>query len=199
MLIPNDHIIFFAEQARVYSFFITVLASLIGGDIAVFILAFLAGQEILPFSEVILGGFLGMFLLDAFWFATPRSSWGKKLRERGVQFQKYRALEAKIESFSHKSDILILFISKVLVGTRILTLVYLSLRTLSFRRFLIYNALATFPWVVILGLTGWFVGLGHSTLDHAYHSITVGALYLTLAGAIFYCALWLIRQWIARK
>lgn len=197
-MITGEGIVAFASAAAEYSFPLAILAPIVGGEIAILGLAFLAGQGILPLWDVIIGGFLGMFLLDVFWFSVPKSRWGEKFREKSRESEKYRMLEAKIEEFSHRSDIMILFISKVLVGTRILTLAYLSIRKVPFRRFLKYNLLATLPWAVMLGYLGWFAGLGYYSLEKANHNLTVGALYLALAVAAFYLLQWLIRQWVTK-
>jgi len=199
IMITGEEIVALATRTAEYSFLLSVVAPIVGGELALLGLAFLAGQGILPLWNIIFGGFLGMFLLDLFWFSVPRSAWGEKMRQKGRNSQKYRDLEAKIESFSHGSDIAILFISKVLVGTRILTLAYLSVRTISLRQFLKYNLGATFLWTVILGYTGWFAGLGYYTVQEAHHNITVGALYIAASVAAFYLIMWAIRRWILTR
>lgn len=197
-MITGEGIVAIAAHATEYSFLIAIIAPVVGGELAILGLAFFAGQGILPLWDIIIGGFLGMYLLDAFWFGVPQSRWGEKFREKGRESKNYRALEAKIEKFSHKSDIMILFISKVLVGTRILTLIYLSMRKVSFRRFLKYNLVATFPWAVMLGYIGWFAGLGYYSVEKANHNLTVGALYLAFAVGAFYLVQWAIRQWVTK-
>lgn len=186
----------FAILLPQFSFLIALVAPLFGGEVAVSILAFFAGQGIFPLWEIIAGSFLGMILLDSFWFMVPRSRWGERLKTKARVSDKYRALETRVESFSHGNDILILMLSKVLIGTRILILAYLSVRKISFVRFLAYNSVATLVWAVILGYIGWFAGLGYYSLARAQDQLFVGAFYVVGIALAFYGMVWIVRRWI---
>ncbi len=188
----------FAILVPRFSFLIALIAPLIGGEVAVSILAFLAGQGIFPLWKIIVGSFFGMLLLDSFWFMIPRSRWGEYLKEKARVSDKYRSLERRVESFSHGSDILILMISKILLGTRILILAYLSVRKISFVRFLAYNSVATFVWAILLSYIGWFAGLGYYSLVRAQNQLFTGTLFVIGVGVAFYSVLWIIRRWINR-
>ncbi len=189
----------FAILVPKFSFLIAFIAPFVGGEVAVSILAFLAGQGIFPLWNIIAGSFFGMMLLDSFWFMVPRSRWGKYLKEKARISDKYRALEGRVESLSHGSDILILLISKVLIGTRILILTYLGIRKISFARFLAYNSVATFVWAMLLGYIGWFAGLGYYSLVHAQNQLFAGTLFIVSVAIAFYGILWIIRRWINNR
>lgn len=180
------------------SFPLAFVAPIIGGEMAVLVLASLAAQWGFSLLGIIAGSFLGMLLLDAFWFFVPRSPWAKRFSKRFTVSEKYQRLEAQLESFSRHSDILILLLSKVLIGTRILILAYLSVRRITFRRFMLYDSIATFLWALGLGYVGWFAGLGYYTLSRAYHDITIGIFYFILVLGTFYGLLWYVRRWIIR-
>lgn len=188
----------FAILVPKFSFLIALIAPFIGGEIAVSALAFLAGQGIFPLWKIIAGSFLGMILLDSFWFMVPRSRWGEYLKEKARVSDKYRALERRVESFSHGSDILILMISKILIGTRVLILAYLSIRKISFTKFLAYNSVATFVWAMLLGYVGWFAGLGYYSLVNVQNQLFAGTLFVIGIAVVFYGILWIIRRWINR-
>ncbi|MDO8566924.1 MAG: hypothetical protein Q7R58_02100 [bacterium] len=191
----------FAELAVLipeFSFLIALVAPLIGGEVAVSFLAFLAGQGIFPLWKIIAGSFFGMILLDSFWFMVPRSRWGERLKEKARVSDKYRALEKRVEFFSHNNDIVILILSKVLIGTRILILAYLSIRKISFIRFFAYNSVATLVWAIVLGYVGWFAGRGYYSLARAQDQLFIGALYVAGIAVAFYGILWIIRRWINR-
>lgn len=175
------------------------LAPFLGGEITVVAVAFLAGQGLFPLWYVILGSFSGMLALDAFWFAAPNSRLAQKLKNWGRSFEKYRAVESRIESFSHHNDILILLISKILVGTRIFILTYLGLRKIAFSTFLLYDSIATFIWAIILGYTGWFAGLGYYTVTRAYNELVIAGLYVAATVALLYVLLWLVRRIIVKR
>ena len=188
----------FAVLVPEFSFLIALIAPLIGGEVAVSVLAFLAGQGIFPLWTIIAGSFFGMILLDSFWFMVPRSRWGERLKGKARVSDKYRALEQRVESLSHKNDIVILIISKILIGTRILILAYLSVRKISFIKFLAYNSIATLIWAIVLGYIGWFAGRGYYSLAHAQDQLFVGVLYVVGIAIAFYGILWIIRRWINR-
>lgn len=191
-----------AELADVFlghSFILAFIAPMIGGEAAVFFLAFLSVSEMFSIWWVILGSFLGMLTLDALWFFVPRVPWLRKVRARFAVSEKYKKLELRIESFSNRSDIFILFFSKVLVGTRILVLAYLSMRKISFAKFLLYDAIATFLWAVCLGYSGWFAGRGFYSLPEVSHDLTTGVVYGVLAIGAFYGILWVVRLWTEKK
>lgn len=176
---------------------IAFLATIVGGELAVLLLSFVSGQGILPLPSVIIGGFLAMLTLDAFWFMLPRSRWGRRFKQSARVSERYRALEARIEGVSHRNDVLILFISKALVGTRILILAYLSVRSISFRRFMVYDAIATLLWTILLGGAGWFAGRGYYSLAKA-ESIVAEAMYAVSIGIVLYAAAWIVRRWITK-
>jgi membrane protein DedA with SNARE-associated domain len=188
----------FAAQYPLLSPLVAYLAPFISGEAGTLILAFLAGQGIVPLPVVIIGTFLGMLTLDAFWFMAPRSRWGERVKKYARSSENYRALEARIESLAHHNDIVVLFISKVMVGTRILVLAYLSVRTITIRRFLMYDTVATLLWAIILGYIGYYAGIGYYSLAAAEHQLFVGALYTVGVLALFYAVLWFIRKWITK-
>lgn len=182
-----------------YSFILAFIAPMIGGEAAVLFLSFLSVPEAFSLWWIIIGSFFGMLALDAFWFFVPRTPILKKFKARFSVNEKYKKLELRLESFSNHSDIFILFFSKVLVGTRILVLAYLSMRKISFAKFLLYDAIATFLWAVCLGYSGWFAGLGFYSLPEVSHNLTTGAIYAVLVFSVFYGVLWCIRLWTEKK
>jgi membrane protein DedA with SNARE-associated domain len=187
-----------AERLPELSFLLSIVAPVVGGELAVLGLAFLAGQGFFPLPPVVVGSFLGMLALDAFWFAVPRSRWGERLKTKMRVSPYYQTIETRIEKLTHRSDILVLFVSKVLIGTRILILAYLSIRSISFWRFLLYDFAATALWAIILGALGWFAGLGYYNAAYVYDQALYGILGVAAAVALFYAALLLIRRWFTK-
>ncbi len=195
-----DYIINFAAQYAAFTFPASIVAPLIGGETAVLGLSFLAGQGALPLWAIIPGSFLGMVLLDSFWFFFPRTRWGVKVKQKSRDnFVQYRKLEERIQTLSHKNDVIILLISKILLGTRILILIYLSMREITFWKFLRFNSIATGIWAIALGYIGWFAGLGYYSLAQATDDITIAGFYIAGAIALFYLMLLSIRKWVTKE
>lgn len=199
MLLDQSTIIELVGVFSGYSFILAFFAPMVGGEVAVLFLSFLSVSDSFPLWGIIIGSFFGMLALDSFWFFVPRTTWLKKAMGRFSVNEKYKKLESRIESFSNRNDIFILFFSKVLVGTRILVLAYLSMRKISFTKFLVYDAIATFLWAVCLGYFGWFAGLGFYSLTEASHNFTIGVTYVVLVLTMFYGVLWCIRLWTEKK
>lgn len=184
-----------ADLSFVASFF----APIIGGELAVILLGFLSAQGGFGLWIVIFFSLLGMISLDSFWFWASRSRWAGKMTDKMRQSPSYTSLENKIESFSHKSDIAILLISKILVGTRILVLIYLGMRKISYIKFIGYNSVATFIWAIILGYFGWFAGRGYYNLSETYNRVSEMLVSLLLMIIVFYALIYIVRLWISRK
>ncbi len=191
----GERIVEFVAQLSSWTPLVAFFAPFVGGETAVLLMAFFAGEGTLPLWGVIVGSFLGMLTLDVFWFWVPRSPWAERFKRYARVSPSYRSLEARIESLSHRNDIAILFISKVLIGTRILVLAYLSVRSISFKRFIAYNSIATLIWSLILGFAGWFAGLGFYALG-GVENVFAGMLYIAAFLGLVYTILWLIRQFI---
>lgn len=195
----EEYLLGLVSKLPEFSLFLAILAPFVGGEIAIITIAFFSGQGLFPLWHVIIGSFLGMILLDSFWFVVPNSRLANKLKNWGRSFDQYRNIEARIESISGKNDIIILLISKILVGTRILVLTYLGLRKISFGKFILYNSVATIIWAIILAYTGWLAGLGYYTMNSVYNTFTFATLFVGIIIGLFYTVLFLIRKWIEKK
>jgi len=198
-MISGETVIQWVQELPRFTILISFFAPFFGGELTVIGVAFFAGTGVFSLWQVIIGSFFGMMALDIFWFMVPNSRLANRLKNWGKSFDKYRALEQKIESISQKSDILILLFSKIMVGTRILIITYLGLRKISLERFVVYNGIATFIWAIMLGLIGYFAGRGHFTIASAYQNITVTGVYIGGIVIILYGIQKLIRYLILKK
>lgn len=184
------------HQLSGFPFTVALVSTLFGGEIAVLGLAFLAGQGGFSLPGVLIGSFLGMLFLDIFFFLLLRFPVTDRLKKWGRTSPRYRAIEARVESFAHGNDILILFVSKVLIGTRVLILSYLSMRTLSLRRFLGYDMIATGVWALMLVAFGWYSGYSAVNVLQTYDHAMITLLYAAGAVTFGYALLWSLRRWI---
>ena len=88
----------------------------------------------------------------------------------------------------------LLFI-KAVYGTRILTIIYLSIRRVNFLRFLIFDAIGTAWWVGVIVLFGFLAGKSIEDLVPALDQLE----YIVLA-IVFVVVLWrLILSWLSQK
>lgn len=186
-------------QLSEFTFLVALVSPLLGGEVAVLGLAFLAGQGTFSLWGVILGSFLGMLLLDMGWFLLMRFPITEGMKKWGESSVKYKEVERHVESFAHGNDVLVLFISKLLIGTRILILAYLSMRKITFSNFLLYDSIATFIWAVLLGYAGWASGRGYSNAISVYDTLLAQILYVLGFAVVCYAFIITFRQWILAR
>lgn len=186
-------------QLSEFTFFVALASPLLGGEVAVLGLAFLAGQGTFSLWGVILGSFFGMLLLDLGWFLLMRFPITEGMKTWGKSSAKYREVQARIESFARGNDVLVLFISKLLVGTRVLTIAYLSMRKITFSQFLFYDSIATLLWAVLLVCAGWASGRGYVNTLASQNTPLALFLYLLCLLWLCYVLLLLFRRWILCK
>jgi membrane protein DedA with SNARE-associated domain len=183
-------------QISEFSFITALIAPIIGGEPAVIALAFLAGGGTFSLWQVIAGSFFGMLILDMGWFLFLRHSTGGWRKYCAKHPGRYRKLLLRITTFTGGNDVLVLFVSKVLWGTRILTLAYLSVRNLTFLRFLWVDAIATFFWALILGFVGFCAGRGYINAAQIYESGALQFAYLIAILGLAFGGLMFIRKQI---
>jgi len=170
-----------------YSYLISFIAPLLGGEVSVMTLAFLSARGYFHIWLVIFFGFWGMLLLDAFWFSVARTKYANKLKYETKISKQYVKIENKIEELAGGRDFLILLLAKAIVGTRIIMLIYMGGRKISLPRFMIYNAAPTFIWTNILVMAGWLAGRGYTLLLDRFKNIQLGITFLLIFfGAIYF-------------
>lgn len=194
----EEIVTFILHQLSGFPFAVALVSTLLGGEIAVLGLAFLAGQGNFTLLGVLMGSFVGMLLLDIFFFLLLRFPITERVKTWGRTSSHYREIEMRIASFAHGNDILILLVSKMLIGTRVLILSYLSMRNISLRRFLAYDVVATALWALVLVAFGWYSGHRAVDMFQIYDRAIVTILYALGVVASGYALLWSLRRWITQ-
>jgi len=134
------------------------LGGFFGGEEFIIALSFLAAKGILPIWKIFLFSFLGIFLHDVFFYAIGRS----RIFQNIQKFEKFIHLSKKYEHIIVKIDkkgvLNLLFTTKFIFGTRLLTLVYLGFKKKKIKEFLIGAFIIEFFWVSLFIFLGWFLG-----------------------------------------
>src|SRR3989344_7628269 len=129
------------------------------GETVILAAAFLAGQGIWSVESVFWLSLAGTVASDSLWFLLGLTFF--KFTKRWEKFQdKYKLFLAKLEKITGQKPFLSLLFIKFLYGTRILTIIYLSIRKIHFGRFLIFNTVGTILWLFVMIGVGWLVGQG---------------------------------------
>jgi len=196
-MVAQDTLINIAQTFSNYGWLISFLAPIIGGgEIGVMIVAFVAAQGYFPLWIVILFSFLGMIVIDSIWFGIMRLKLIRGLQDNSERFQR---ISQKVNTLSGGRDMLILFISKVLVGTRILVITYISSRRISFGKFTLYNTPPTFIWAILLGFFGWLAGKGYYNIMEIYGDLKLAITFVIIFGIVVYLAGYYLRRWLMRR
>ncbi len=167
----------------------------IGGEAAILVLAFLAASNVIPIYAVIIFGFLGTVTADCLWYFIARYKVFLKIKNWKSISKKYKLLEKKIEKISLKNDFFILLIAKFLIGTWIITILYLNAKDLSMKRFMKIAIPAGFVWAVVLFIIGFLAGKGFYTLLYLFKNLQIAVMFLVFFVILFY----LLSSWITDK
>ena len=153
------------------------LGSFLIGEIIIIPAAFLAAQGIISLTNIFLMGFFGTILFDHVCLFISRFFFIKSPRFRKYQ-EKHQELFAITELITGKHPFFILFYNKFLQGTRIISIMLLSLRKISLKKFLIFDISGTILWLAVTMTVGWFAGKGISNITSITYKIESGLTIL---------------------
>lgn len=166
-----------------------------GGELGVIAVSFLFARNTSAFWTIVLFSFLGMTAMDSLWFYISRSKLFGKFKEwRKISVQ-YKSIEQNIERLSRGKDILIISLAKVMVGTRILLVLYIGGRKISFWRFFSYNILPTGIWAIMLALIGLGAAKGFNSIISIFKSVQLAITLLI----IFLVGIYIMQKWMSQK
>jgi len=196
-MVDQEILMNFARTFSTYGWLISFLAPIIGGgELGIMVVAFVAAQGYFPIWVVVLFSFLGMITTDSIWFMIMRLKLIRRAQDNSERFQR---ISQKVNTLSGGRDMLILLISKILVGTRILIITYISSRRISFGKFTLYNTPPTFIWAILLCFFGWLAGKGYYNLMEIYGDVKIAITFVVVFGIAIYLAGYYIRRWLMRR
>ncbi len=138
--------------------------------------------------------FFGTVLSDLIWFLLGSSVVRRRLERNGT-WDKHQDFIARLNQLFGKRPFLILLVIKFLYGTRILTIVYLSIRKMPIWQFLFFNSLGTILWLsVLFGLSKAAVETATSVGD------TLGTIQIVIvSGVVVFIVIKLLNLWITKR
>jgi membrane protein DedA with SNARE-associated domain len=175
------------------------LASFLGGFFAgeevIMTLSFLSANGIIPIWKVFLFSFLGIVLCDTFFYALGRM----KIVQNISSFKRFASLSKKYKSLilklNKKGTLNLLFTTKFIFGTRILTLLYLGFRRTKLLEFFISDLIVGLFWMVIVVSLGWFSGSSFYLILNIFKNVQVALLVIVLLILTFVG----LKKWISTK
>ncbi len=178
-----------------YGWIITYCASVLWGDATILTLAFISAQGTFPIWIVFVFGFLGTLTGDCLWFLLTKLNFWKKVKRWNKFYDKYKKIDERIQRLGKRSDLTVLIITKFLYGTRILTIIYVGLKKISFRKFLLYDGIATVFWIIAMAGIGYATGKGFQIILNVFKNVQLALALLIVIIIIFI----VLDKWINKK
>ena len=157
-----------------YPLVIYFVAAVLGGEELLIPLAILTGHGFGDFFGLYAMGFLGTLLSDCLWFLLGRHG----LQQRKI-FQRhhgrYEVVSKTIRKLA-KTDVGLLMVTKFIYGTRIFTILYLSVEGTSFPRFVKIMIPIILVWLLCVVGMGWLIGKGSTFFLNIYEHPMIASL-----------------------
>jgi membrane protein DedA with SNARE-associated domain len=156
------------------------VAAVVGGQEMILPLAFLVGEGFWNIPHLFAVTFVATIAVDLFWFGLAR------LGRRWKWLQNWIQRDGKVKRFAQrmsKNEASLLFMTKFILGTRVVSVLYLSLEGLKVFRFMLLNILVTIPWLAIVIGIGWLAGRGSTFFGNLMRHpvlLTIGVVSLVL-------------------
>jgi membrane protein DedA with SNARE-associated domain len=181
---------------------VSILGSFLIGEEYVLFASVMSGRGIIPIWEVILIGIIGMIILDSLWFLAARTKWATYILKFERRNSDAKERESFVETIGNKlaktHPLTFLSLSKFIYGTRVISIIYASIRGEKFWNFVKYDLIAIGIWCAVMSPLGWIAGRGSTFLLEAAKSTEkVLALVLFLFAALY--LLNLLVRYLAKK
>ncbi len=154
------------------------------GETVIIPAAFLAAQGFWSLINVFWLALAGTLMSDALWFL-----FGRRILLFFHKWEKYQKQSARLlkalEKISGQRSFLALLFIKFFYGTRILTIMYLSVRQVRFFTFLFFDTIGTMLWLAVILSIGWLAGKSMINLAPFLNKFEYAVLFLILVIIIF--------------
>ena len=170
------------------------LGSFFFGETVILTAAFLAGEGTWSISSVFWLSLAGTVISDSLWFLLGQTVF--KFTRQWEKYQdKYQVFLIKLEKLTGKRPFLALLFIKFLYGTRILTILYLSIRKMPYSTFILFNTIGTVLWLFVMIAIGWSAGKGIAGADQIFSRVE----YIITALVILIVLYRIITGWLGKK
>ncbi|OGI59513.1 hypothetical protein A2814_03205 [Candidatus Nomurabacteria bacterium RIFCSPHIGHO2_01_FULL_38_19] len=163
----------FIFNYRSLEYIIILLSTAIGGELALFALGFLVAQGILPLFPSVIISFLGAFAPNILWFLLGNTDIVNKIISHRYASTTISTIVQTIVRISKGNHFVALIITKFLVGTPPILVMYINKADLKFKQFLYYETPAVILSLLVIIPTGFISGLGFIYLADIFHNLYV--------------------------
>ena len=176
-------------------YIIIFLGAGFGGELTLFILGFLAAQNVISVYSLIIFSFFGTFFSDTIWFLLGRTAIIKNVIAYRYAHTTISIINETMQRVSKGNHLITFIIAKFMVGTRILLIMYISAKNIQFQKFIFYNALAIFLWLVVIIPIGFLSGFGFAFLAEILENLYIAIGFILLVVVL----LIMLEIWLKNK
>jgi membrane protein DedA with SNARE-associated domain len=170
------------------------IGSFLFGETVIITAAFLAAEGLWSLSDVFWISLAGTVVSDSAWFL-----FGQRIlaffKRSGKPNPRSERLLSAIENITGKNRFALILCVKFIYGTRIFTIMYLSMRKMHYGRFAAYDTISSTLWLTVICAIGWLAGKSVTNLVPFLNTFEYAALFLILVIAVFKIGM----VWISRK
>lgn len=178
-----------------YPILIAFLGGLFGGEEVIITLSFLSANGFIPIWILFVFALIGVFLSDIFVFFIGKLRIIKNFKNIEKFSKVYMQVDSRISKLTRESVFLTLLYTKFLYGTRVLTLIYVGLKDIKLRKFMLYDFIVTFIWMCVIVSIGWFAGSSYNLIYKIFKNVQIALLTILIFVVLFF----ILRKWVGKK
>lgn len=178
-----------------FEYIIIFVGTALGGEPALFLLGFLAAQDIVSMPLIIILSYFGAFLPNALWYFLGGTPLMQRIASHRHTTATVSMIVEAVKRASRGSHLIALIIIKFLIGTPVLLVMYTSKTKLSIKEFFYYQSVATLLSIAIIMPAGYFAGRGFIYFAEVFQNIYT-ALGVILAFTVLFFAL---QIWLEKR
>jgi len=157
-----------------------IIATALWGDATFVVLMLLSFQFKIPLFIALSASLIGTLLGDTIWYLLGVKMIGKLKQIKKIE-KNYLYLENALNRIFKKKYLLTLIIVKFLYGTRIVTIIYLANNKLKYKKFLIYDIIATIIWIATFTGITYLVSIGFTFILTTFKNIQLAISFVILS------------------
>ncbi|MFQ5523744.1 MAG: hypothetical protein ACE5F5_09215 [Acidimicrobiia bacterium] len=153
------------------------------GESVVLASAALAAQGTWSVTAVAGWAFAGTIVADTVWFRSARLGIERWTTDP-VRASKLAEASSRLDRVSGAHPHRALLFVKFLYGSRIASIVYMALRQVQVKRFVLFSGMGTALWLAVMIPIGWAIGMGFGNLGVDLRNVERAILGVVLAGVV---------------
>lgn len=183
-----------------FQYSIIFFATALGGELALFALAFFAAQGVFSLFPLIVFSFLGAFSPNILWFFLGRTATvGRIISHRYTNTTTSIIVQA-ITRVSRGNHLVAIIITKFIIGTPLILAMYVNKTAITFKKFLYYESVAIFLSLLIVIPIGFISGLGFTYFAQNLNNLYVAfGFVLLIVIMIIIFQVWLEKMFIKKN